>query len=514
MLDFMPAEKRKAFLNFPFVGQFLRREINLRRFMQSMELYKADLLNIFSKAELEAVGLKIRGKDVAWPGGEVVEKEQSEKVEGSEGKETEGEETEREETEEAESGEDVEPEIEEPEHEEYIDIPTKGLAQFKEWIETGSAEDLEELSEQGLISTYIPEWERLRKDETGWQHGGHELKLDKHTLKLLKYLDASKGFRKLKEHDQRLLRVAALLHDIEKKGGSEAERKENKIKSDFDHPERGAETAKRILERLEYQTTDIRRIYRMIHYHNSIGNIVILGDLIDPHHDRRHKVKYSKSTLAHKFNVHDIEMLRVFTKADMYAFQGQEALDETTNYYAKVLGKPITTSKAVNMCTDEIKKLILKPEVPIYQVRSPTDYDEDFLREHKVKVDGRYEADKALKKVLSELSRRVDKILQKHYMHKTVVVNLEHDVHELRGKEEGMIPGTEVSVTRRPLMAEVFMKLYSKDVKDGDKLFAPPRVKAIAVLDMEKLEEKDGWVFKKDALKGIIMISLPFKNSQ
>jgi hypothetical protein len=238
----------------------------------------------------------------------------------------------------------------------YSPVKRDSLEEFKELLETCDADACRALVKKGGMTKFIPEWDRLTSDETGWQHRFHDFRLDEHTISLIEYFDKSKQFHSLSDYYQRMLRVAAILHDIMKTGGYKGE----KVRPDSEHPEKGAEKALEILQRLKYAGDDLKLIYRLISFHDAIGNIVIYGDRDDrPVTVGRKKVKHSKAEMAKHFEDDELEVLAVFTKADIYSVQsGGKLLKETRNFWTfremETTGIKYTTEEAIDLCVEEI----------------------------------------------------------------------------------------------------------------------------------------------------------------
>jgi hypothetical protein len=235
--------------------------------------------------------------------------------------------------------------------------PGMTLEQFRELLETCDAKRYAQLSEDGTLTRFIPEWERLTSDNTGWQHFFHENRLDEHTLRLLQYLDSSQEFKALPDKARRLLRVTALLHDIGKEGGPKEDR--DFLDPDVMHPEKSAQMARQIMQRLKYTKEETDTVCKLIKHHDALGNISIYGDIgAKPDSPGRFKVKHSMSDLAEMFSRDEITMLKILTKADIRAIRNsQDLLRETNNFYTfreGKSGKKYTTEKAIDMSAEQV----------------------------------------------------------------------------------------------------------------------------------------------------------------
>lgn len=220
-------------------------------------------------------------------------------------------------------------------------------------ILTCNAKELRELSKQGLIDKIIPEWKRIRKDKTGWQHLAHEFRLDEHTLKLIDYLETRKEYLDLNLENKKIVRMASLLHDIAKKTCHIKDRKNHN--PDFDHPITSAKMSEKILTRLNYPKKKIDMIVKLVLHHKSVGDIAVHGE-------ESPKTRYSKEELAKLLSEKELNFLLLINQADSYSVKNDDYLEKTNNSVSKKrveqgLNK-VTTKEAMELVTEEIIKLI------------------------------------------------------------------------------------------------------------------------------------------------------------
>jgi hypothetical protein len=237
----------------------------------------------------------------------------------------------------------------------YTPVKKDTVEEFRELIETATADTCRKLSKKGGISKFIPEWDRFTSDESGWQHAFHDFRLDEHTIRLFEYFDSSYEFKKLEDRYQRILRITALLHDITKEGGSVHFRPA----PDPEHPERSAELVMDILKRLNYDAAMIKTVYKLVYFHDALGNIAVYGDIADKVKPGTYfKVKYTLRDLAKFFFKDEIPLLKVFTKADIYAIKNDGVLLKGESKFWSILkGSSMSLERAIDMCASEISKI-------------------------------------------------------------------------------------------------------------------------------------------------------------
>jgi hypothetical protein len=238
----------------------------------------------------------------------------------------------------------------------YTPVKKDTVEEFRELIETATADTCRKLSKKDGISKFILEWDRFTSDKTGWQHQFHDFRLDEHTIKLFEFFDSSDEFKNLEDRHQRILKITALLHDITKEGGSVHVRP----RPDSDHPERSAEAVMDILPRLKYNTATIKTVYKLIYFHDALGNIAVFGDIgAVPDNPQRFKVKHSLDDLSKVFFKDEIPLLKILTKADIYAIKKNGALLKGDhNFWTVKTGKSVSTELAVDLTVQELFKLM------------------------------------------------------------------------------------------------------------------------------------------------------------
>ncbi|MDD3013536.1 MAG: HD domain-containing protein [Candidatus Gastranaerophilales bacterium] len=171
-----------------------------------------------------------------------------------------------------------------------------------------------------LLLRLVPEWRRTLGCK---QHETHSYCLDIHILSVIKKIIIQDKFKSLDDYYKLIILWGALLHDIEKK--------ENII--DPEHPFNGAEKAKLILQRLQFDNYFIKSVYSLVRYHQIIGFIAI---------DR---LKLDISDLTAKIGCEKIaELFIIFSIADIKAVKSNEAfyndyIDKNIKYIHSEINK-------------------------------------------------------------------------------------------------------------------------------------------------------------------------------
>jgi tRNA nucleotidyltransferase (CCA-adding enzyme) len=125
--------------------------------------------------------------------------------------------------------------------------------EFEKTICSDHPERIRDLYETGLLSAFLPEWKAMEETDQHTVH--HCYNVAGHTIEVMRNIPA-----------ERHLRLAALLHDVDKPA---CERIDQKGISHFDgHPEMGAIDAGKILRRLRYDNDTIKRVVNLIRWHD------------------------------------------------------------------------------------------------------------------------------------------------------------------------------------------------------------------------------------------------------
>ena len=101
------------------------------------------------------------------------------------------------------------------------------------------------------------------------QHGTHDFTLDVHSLKVLQGVIKNPLYQDLDKKDQKLLRIAALFHDLTKA--------ENK--PDSDHPKNSAFDVYYLLDKLDMKEKDKLKIYQIIKNHSWLAHYDFSKDM-------------------------------------------------------------------------------------------------------------------------------------------------------------------------------------------------------------------------------------------
>lgn len=139
------------------------------------------------------------------------------------------------------------------------------------------------------------------------QNQTHDFTLDIHTIKVLQNLFKSKDYQNLPEKSQQQIRLAALLHDIDKSEGV----------VDKYHPQNSAFDAYYLLKKLDLSENDRLKIYQIISEHTWLANLKNTDDDV---------VKLRKK-LAFNFRENDtFKLATILTEADLKAVKKNEAM--------------------------------------------------------------------------------------------------------------------------------------------------------------------------------------------
>ncbi|MBR4513948.1 MAG: HDIG domain-containing protein [Lachnospiraceae bacterium] len=113
--------------------------------------------------------------------------------------------------------------------------------------------------EYGLTKVFLPEFDRCM--ETAQNNPYHMYSVGEHTIKVMEHIPPEVH-----------LRYTALLHDIDKPKVKTTDK--NGIDHFYDHARYGAETAGRILKRLKFDNDTIKRVKRLVKWHDfGVGSL-------------------------------------------------------------------------------------------------------------------------------------------------------------------------------------------------------------------------------------------------
>ncbi|MBO4904103.1 MAG: CCA tRNA nucleotidyltransferase [Lachnospiraceae bacterium] len=114
----------------------------------------------------------------------------------------------------------------------------------------------------GVTKVIFPEWDMMTECEQETPH--HFTNVGDHTIAALEYI--VKNFPDLDEKDDRILRIATVLHDIAKP--AKKFRGEDGADHFTGHPAEGVAMAENFLRRLKYDNDTIKRVKKLVRYHD------------------------------------------------------------------------------------------------------------------------------------------------------------------------------------------------------------------------------------------------------
>lgn len=150
--------------------------------------------------------------------------------------------------------------------------------------------------ELGVTKVILPEWDRMMECEQYTPYHSNSVGL--HTLKVMELLRDC--YSDISDEDKRILRIAALLHDVGKPSMKTTD--EDGIDHFKKHPQKGAEEAKQILRRLKYDNDTINQVCKLVEYHDE-------RPLLDLPHVRRLVVKVSEGYMDKLIILKRVDML-------------------------------------------------------------------------------------------------------------------------------------------------------------------------------------------------------------
>lgn len=167
--------------------------------------------------------------------------------------------------------------------------------------------------ELGVTKVIFPEWDKMIECEQNTPH--HYLTVGKHTLKAIyNLIDYPE---EIDEKNQRILRIATLLHDVAKPVMKTTD--DEGVDHFKGHPEKGAQMAKDILRRLKYDNDTIDAVEILVRYH-----------------DLRPRLTYPKVRLAmSRIGATSIPNLMILKYADLMAqsdYQYESKYEDYTKF--------------------------------------------------------------------------------------------------------------------------------------------------------------------------------------
>lgn len=116
--------------------------------------------------------------------------------------------------------------------------------------------------ELGVTKVFLPEWDTMMECEQVTPH--HFTDVGDHTIAALEYI--VKNYPDITAADNRLLRIATLLHDIGKPAMKTTG--EDGVDHFKGHPEAGVGMAVAVLQRLKYDNDTIAAVKKLVRYHD------------------------------------------------------------------------------------------------------------------------------------------------------------------------------------------------------------------------------------------------------
>lgn len=124
--------------------------------------------------------------------------------------------------------------------------------EFVQILVSDYPEKIDELYRDGLLDTFLPEWDEMVKTSQNSMH--HIYNVSNHTIHTLKNIE-----------NTRVLRLSALFHDI----GKPYTKVTDNNKDHFDgHEQKSAYLALKIMKRLKFDNKTIKKVTSLVRFHN------------------------------------------------------------------------------------------------------------------------------------------------------------------------------------------------------------------------------------------------------
>ena len=171
--------------------------------------------------------------------------------------------------------------------------------------------------ELGVTKVFFPEWDAMMECEQKTPH--HFTDVGDHTIVTLQYI--VEHYREISPSDNRILRIAALLHDIAKPVKKTTG--DDGVDHFKGHPEEGEKMAVAVLKRLKYDNETTARVRKLVRYHDerpkldlpSVRRFMVSVDVSNM--DNLMKLKYA-DLYAHTDYMWDDKIYQVRTLEEMY----------------------------------------------------------------------------------------------------------------------------------------------------------------------------------------------------
>ncbi len=171
--------------------------------------------------------------------------------------------------------------------------------------------------ELGVTAPFFPEWDEMMRCEQNTPH--HFTDVGDHTIAALEY--AVKNYKDITSEENRILRLALLLHDIAKPDCKTTG--DDGVDHFKGHPVAGVKKAEDVLRRLKYDNDTIARIRKLVRYHDERPDLTypnirrFIVDVSLSNMEDLMRVKYS-DLYAHTDYMWDDKMYRLETLGKMY----------------------------------------------------------------------------------------------------------------------------------------------------------------------------------------------------
>lgn len=175
--------------------------------------------------------------------------------------------------------------------------------------------------ELGVTAVIFPEWDAMMECEQNTPH--HFTNVGDHTIAVMEYI--VQNYKDIPKENARVLRIAALLHDIAKPAMKTTD--SDGVDHFKGHPKKGVKMAEEYLRRLKYDNDTVDRVKKLVRYHDERPKLtypVIRRFIVD----------------ARPENMDDLMMLKY---ADLYAhtkYQWDDKLhqvDTLDEMYRKII---------------------------------------------------------------------------------------------------------------------------------------------------------------------------------
>lgn len=201
---------------------------------------------------------------------------------------------------------------------------------------------LRKLHETGELKEIMPAWEKVIGPDNH-QHDTQDFNLLEHTLKTVEATKASPYYVELDRREQRLVAMAALLHDIAKHTAPENLRSVAKI--DRIHPFKSMMVAKEQLPDLGFSEKDIEDIEALVLHHQLIGNMMVqtLGRPLKTSMPNRVGVSNAARAIG---TTSRLKMLKALTEGDISSVKENRGyftkeIKEKLEAFSEVIGKEV-----------------------------------------------------------------------------------------------------------------------------------------------------------------------------